>query len=97
MHEHKTVGQLQQTLGVMAHHQHFKSTMVRPQTSKFMEQEDYTTWSGQKMKQAPRLISAIIAEVQDFMLGDLPGKTFCFQAMFPDDKYDYEREPSPTV
>jgi hypothetical protein len=54
------------------------------------ERVGYTTRSGRKTKPTPRLINAMIAEVQDLTSGDVPGEIFCLQAMFPDDRYDHD-------
>jgi hypothetical protein len=53
-------------------------------------QVGYTTRSGRKTKPAPRLISAMIAEVEHLTSGDVPGEIFCLQAMFPDDRLDHD-------
>ena len=48
------------------------------------------TRSGRKTKPASRLIEAMVAEIGTLTSTDVKGEIFCYQAMYPDDRYEYD-------
>jgi hypothetical protein len=48
------------------------------------------TRSGRKTKPASRLIEAMVAEIGTLTSTDVKGEIFCYQAMYPDDRYKYD-------
>ena len=59
-------------------------------TTEITDTEVRKTRSGRKTKPAPRLIEAMVAEIGTLTSSDIEGEIFCYQAMFPDDRYEYD-------